>query len=1001
MVISSNTFQDASGSAGIVWSRQRGTEAFTVNWTDLNNDGLLDLWVGGHGYNGPSLAFPDGKIPYRYINNGNGTFSLVNSDFRRGSGGDIHASAIADFDNDGDQDVFSSAGGQLGEGDGQPNLLFVNNAGNLQNEAGSRGVEYTVARGRSGLWFDGNGDGLLDILLIGATRSDGQGQTAFFQQRPDGTFFNASSQVGLNVGNQPARYAQLGDVNGDGNVDLIIQGTFEFPLRVYSLGNNGSWQDITGSLSNLRSSLNDRPGDSTQDFQDTTAPRDSIIADFNNDGFNDIFVVRSRTDVLTSSVFQGSDSIVSADLRLSGGSEIGFDFQTGGNIAVDLFNFVGTRATIDPSQVFIGSSGRNPTQAELIAFTDTESALKETANVANTEVPNFVLNSGDSSVVGLPANRNQKGLYLGYNPNSQTWEVRLSSPNNEGVQVVVQSTSNISSLDAVGFDTPGNLNAVNGVPDELWVYNPDSGNYEDRSAAAGVNNNTLAQSTVAGDFDNDGDLDIYVANAYASFNQPNILYDNQGDGTFTQVAQAGGAAGRTVGPHRLDFEIGQRIAVADYDNNGFLDIFAGSTTDRSPAGTTYLGTPSQLFRNQGNGNNWLILDLEGTESNRDGIGARVTVTTPDGNTQLREQGGGMHHFAQNSQRIHFGLGSNSSISSLVIQWPSGITQEFNNFSDINQVINVTENGTIEEPGGNEPGAGDDSLVGSDVGDLLNGGDGNDTLLGLEGPDTLNGDEGSDSIEGGGNNDLIDGGAGDDLLFGNPGTDTIIGGAGDDSINAGDGIDEVIAGDGNDTLEGDNGDDLLDGGAGVDVLVESGNTDFILTDTSLVGLGTDTLVSIEEAIITGSPGPNTLDASGSSIAVSFIGAGGPDVITGGNANDVLSGGIGADTLTGGGGSDRFVYSQLGDRNDTITDFQSGDTIAFSAEGFGGGLSVGAVGADLFTVGTSAGDESDRFIYNANNGNLIYDADGTGSTNQILVARLTNVPNFSNSDLEIIA
>jgi Ca2+-binding RTX toxin-like protein len=933
MVLNQSTFQEVGNNAGIVWSRQRGTEAFSVSWTDLNNDGLLDLWVNGHGFNGPSAAYPDGKIPVRYINNGNGTFTRENSDFRRGSGGDVHASTIIDFDNDGDQDILSSAGGQLGEGEGQPNLFFVNNGGNLQNEASSRGLEYQIGRGRSSLWFDGNGDGLLDVLLLEGKRPDGQGPTAFFQQRPDGTFFNASSQVGLNV-TEPSRYAQLGDLNGDGNLDLLIHGTYNFPLKVYDFSSNGAWQDITNQFSNLQAVLDDPPSDTTEDFVDTTAPRDSVIGDFNNDGFNDIFVVRSRTDVLASSVLQGSDTIVSADLRLRGESEIGFSFETGGAIAVDVFNFVGTAANLELSQIFIGASGRSITTAELAAFTETQEALKETANVVQTNAPNFALSPSDSSVVGIAADRSQKGLYIGYDPGSQTWEVLLSSPLGEDIQVAVDSSETISNLNSIGFTTPSDFSAINGVPDVLWVYNPDTGRYEDRSTAAGLDNNTMAQSVVSGDFDNDGDLDLYLANANPAFNEPNILYDNQGDGTFVPVPQAGGAAGTTVGPHRLDFEVGSRIAVADYDNNGFLDIFAGSTTDRSNVGTTYLGSPSQLFSNSGNDNNWLVIDLEGIESNRDGIGARVLLTTADGQTQLREQNSGIHHFAQNSQRIHFGLGSNSSISSLVIEWPSGTRLEFNNITEINRLISITEDGDIGEPGGPEPGAGNDSLTGTAVGDLLSGGDGNDTLVGLEGPDTLNGDNNQDSLDGGNNNDVLQGGNGDDVLISGEGADTLFGQANFDFLDGGNGNDSLIGGDGNDTLSGGNGNDTL------------------------------------------------------------IGA---------RKNDVLIGGNDADTIIGGGASDRFAYETLRNLNDTIVDFQAGsDSLSFSASGFGGDLVPDTtLSADQFVIGTDAVDPSDRFIYNSNNGDLFYDADGTGANAQIVVAKLENIPALSNSDILITA
>ena len=1005
MTISFNTFQEVSDRAGVVWSRQRGNEAFTVNWTDLNNDGLLDLWIGGHGYNGSSAAFPDGKIPLRYINNGDGTFTLNDSDFRRGNGGDIHASTIIDFDNDGDPDIFSSAGGELGKGnDGQPNLLFVNNAGNLQEQAAPRGLAYSIGRGRSSLWFDANGDGLLDVLLAGATRPDGLGATAFFQQNPDGTFFNASSEVGLDV-TEPSRYAQLGDLNGDGSVDLLIQGTFSFPLKVYDFSSNGTWQDITSNFDNLQAALDNIPPDTTRDFEDTTAPRDSVIGDFNNDGFNDIFVVRSLAYTRTSSVFQASSSIVSADLFLRDEPEIGFGFRTSGSntIAVDVFSFLGTAANLKPNEIYIGAEGRNPTTEELAAFIESEQALKETPNVVKTDVPNFILSHDDSSVVGLKSDRSERGLYIGYDPSTQNWEMRLFSPEYEGIQVTVSSPQNISGLNSFGFTPPDDYASINGVPDALWIYNPDTGRYEDRSAAAGVARNTLAQSVVSGDFDNDGDLDLYLANANPSYNEPNILYDNQGDGTFIEVPQTGGAAGTTVGSHRLDFELGERIAVADYDNNGFLDIFAGSTTDRSSVGTTYLGTPSQLFRNSGNDNNWFIIDLEGVQSNRDGIGASVRLTTPDGKTQLREQNSGIHHFAQNSQRIHFGLGNNISISNLVIEWSSGIRQEFNNITDINRVVSITEEGDIGETGGENPAAGNNFLSGTERGDVLFGGTGNDTLIGLEGPDTLNGEFGSDRLEGGGNNDILNGDADDDTLVAGEGGDTLDGGSGNDNLLGEGGFDLIEGGTGNDSLEGGNGDDTLVGGSGTDVLIESGNVDFLLMSDRLIGRGLDIFSEIEEANIAGGGGSNTLDASEANLEVTLSGAGGADIIVGSNRDDVLVGGNGADIITGGNGSDLFVYEEISDRNDVIVDFELiGDNLSFSASGFGGGLTpTDVLAADRFIVGTSAADEGDRFIYDNSNGNLFFDEDGTGSSQQILMTRIENVPNLGNDHIVIEA
>lgn len=98
--------------------------------------------------------------------------------------------------------------------------------------------------------------------------------------------------------------------------------------------------------------------------------------------------------------------------------------------------------------------------------------------------------------------------------------------------------------------------------------------------------------------------------------------------------------------------------------------------------------PHQLFRNQGNGNHWIEIDLEGTVSNRDGIGASV-VLEAGGVVQIRGQGGGMHRFTQNHQRIHFGLATHKTVDRLTIRWPSGIVQGLENVA-ANQILTIRE-----------------------------------------------------------------------------------------------------------------------------------------------------------------------------------------------------------------------------------------------------------------------------------------------------------------------
>jgi hypothetical protein len=109
-----------------------------------------------------------------------------------------------------------------------------------------------------------------------------------------------------------------------------------------------------------------------------------------------------------------------------------------------------------------------------------------------------------------------------------------------------------------------------------------------------------------------------------------------------------------------------------------------------------LGLPSdgggyRLYRNLGEfgkGNHWIEIDLQGTQSNRDGIGAMVHLTA-GGVTQTRLQNGGMHHRSQNHSRLHFGLAQNSKVDRIVVRWPGGTVQELRDAKP-DQVIRIIE-----------------------------------------------------------------------------------------------------------------------------------------------------------------------------------------------------------------------------------------------------------------------------------------------------------------------
>lgn len=180
------------------------------------------------------------------------------------------------------------------------------------------------------------------------------------------------------------------------------------------------------------------------------------------------------------------------------------------------------------------------------------------------------------------------------------------------------------------------------------------------TTTSGVNTilRSCAGSVVAADFDNDGDVDIYIFGGSGTEKTKNLVLWNNGNGTFRSDATAGGAPGPASGHP-------DTATVADFDVDGRVDILL--TFQKSPEGST------QLYRNLGNSkeNHWLEIDLQGTTSNRDALGAKVFVTA-GGKTQLGAQNGGVHFkWGQNDQRLHFGLAANALVQEIRVVWPKG------------------------------------------------------------------------------------------------------------------------------------------------------------------------------------------------------------------------------------------------------------------------------------------------------------------------------------------
>jgi hypothetical protein len=235
-----------------------------------------------------------------------------------------------------------------------------------------------------------------------------------------------------------------------------------------------------------------------------------------------------------------------------------------------------------------------------------------------------------------------------------------------------------------------------GLPDIFFTafsrqYNPFFRNlgkmlFEDTTLKAGLPSNveTLGFGTKVFDYDNDGNLDIYVTDGHVtdnvklydpqiSYRQTDLLYRNTGGGHFRDVSAQSGPAFRTQ-------HVGRGAAVADFDNDGDLDIVV---TDSG-------GRPMLLRNDGGNRSHWIAVRARGRESNRFGIGCKVRVTS-GGRTQLREINPYGSYLSTSDVRLFFGLGSETAVSRLEIAWPSGKKQVIENVP-ANQVLLLDEAG---------------------------------------------------------------------------------------------------------------------------------------------------------------------------------------------------------------------------------------------------------------------------------------------------------------------
>ena len=231
-------------------------------------------------------------------------------------------------------------------------------------------------------------------------------------------------------------------------------------------------------------------------------------------------------------------------------------------------------------------------------------------------------------------------------------------------------------ITAGDFDGDGRIDLfkTNFSDDTSTLYrNNGDGTFTDATFAVGLGLHTqyLGWGTMFFDFDNDGWPDLILANGHvypevdkhhlgSSFQEPRILYHNNGNGTFTDISATSGPGITTVASSR-------GLAVGDLWNDGRLSVVISNMSAK----------PSLLMNDLRSPNHWIAFKTVGTRSNRDGIGARITVKISK-RIMVDEVRSGGSYISQSDMRVHFGLGSVEKVDSIQVRWPSGLVEQFDN-----------------------------------------------------------------------------------------------------------------------------------------------------------------------------------------------------------------------------------------------------------------------------------------------------------------------------------
>ena len=495
------------------------------------------------------------------------------------------------------------------------------------------------ATGSGAALLDHDGDGFLDIYLVNGAHTEGvndpkarppaAAQNRLYRNRGDGTFEDVTGKAGVGHTGYGVG-AMAGDYDGDGDVDLYVLNYG--PNVLYRNRGDGTFEDATAAAGVAgQQKINRFAKWSTN----------AVFLDHDQDGDLDLYVSNYMAFDPSYRSYYLPQGMPGATSYLGQASTL---YRNDGGTFTDVTREAGL---LRPMGKGMGAS-----------VVDYDGDGDPDIFEANDAMANYLFrNNGDGTFTDVAG-----VVHVAYN------------------QAGEQTASMHGSFGDVNGDGRLDLYVADLTYGALYV-NTAARVFTDRSIVSGV---SPAAGKFSGwgaglhDFDNDGHLDLFVATggSHHLFGEQDRLFRNRGEGKFAD-------ASLRCGGHFKVKRVGRGAAFGDLDNDGDVDIVVvNNDPDSAPS----------LLRNDNRGGHWLAVKVVGTRSNKDGVGALITVKA-GGRTQVREVQRATSYLSSSDVRAHFGLGAAAVVDEVQVRWPrKGATVQRLRGVKADQILKIVEPG---------------------------------------------------------------------------------------------------------------------------------------------------------------------------------------------------------------------------------------------------------------------------------------------------------------------